>query len=178
MKHYAKLLSKFGPVRSFDYPSLAAGKKRPDPPAKLLESHRAELDAGRKIHGPRVVLVGKSMGGRMGCHLALEEDVLGVICLGYPLKGMGQAGKLRDQVLLDLPRPACFVQGTRDSLCPLDLMRETLKKRKAVSHLHIVQSGDHSLKATKTYLRTEGLTVEEQEAETMLAISAFLDTLD
>ena len=177
MKHYAQLLSKFGPVRSFDYPYMAAGKKRPDPAAKLIEAHRAELNAGRKIHGSRAILIGKSMGGRIGCHVALQEDVLGVVCLGYPLKGMGAAGKLRDQVLLDLEKPACFVQGTRDSLCPLDLLKDVLKRRTAPSHLHVVESGDHSLTPTKTYLKTEGLTLEQQEAETMQAISAFLETL-
>lgn len=177
MKRYAKLLEEFGPVRSFDYPYMSAGKKRPDPAPKLLEAHKRELDAGRKIHGNDVVLVGKSMGGRMGCHLALEEDVLGVICLGYPLVGMGKSGKLRDQVLLDLDKPACFVQGTRDTLCPLELLEDVLTRRSAPSHLHVVQTGNHSLEPTKTHLKSTGITAQEVEAESMKAIGQFLVSL-
>ena len=92
MKHYKRLLGRFGPVMAFDYPYMKEGRKRPDQMPKLLQAHGAALAKGRKKHGERVILVGKSMGGRMGCHLALEEEVLGVICLGYPLKGMGKAG--------------------------------------------------------------------------------------
>lgn len=177
MKRYAQYLSKFGHVRSFDYPYMKAGKKRPDSLQKLIEAHRAELLAGKKQWGPHVVLAGKSMGGRIGCHLALEEEVLGVLCFGYPLKGMGKGGALRDQVLFDLKIPACFVQGTRDSLCPLDLMKATLEKRRGRSALHVVETGDHSLVPTRTFLKEAGITQEEQETETMSAVEKFLASL-
>lgn len=177
MKHYAKMLSKFGKVRSFDYPYMKEGRKRPDRAAKLLEAHGRELAQGKKKYGQRVVLAGKSMGGRMGCHLALEQDVSGVLCLGYPLKGMGKNAPLRDQVLLDLSVPACFVQGTRDSLCPLELLKKTLRQRKAPSTLHVVESGNHSLEPTKTYLKESGLTAADLEAETMAAVEDFLRSL-
>lgn len=177
MRRYAQYLSKFGQVRSFDYPYMREGKKRPDPASKLIEAHRSELRAGKIEWGPNVVLCGKSMGGRIGCHLALEEEVLGVLCFGYPLKGMGKSAALRDQVLYDLKVPACFVQGTRDSLCPLDLMKATLEKRQGRSELHVVQTGDHSLEPTKTYLKEAGITREEQEEETMGAVEKFLASL-
>jgi predicted alpha/beta-hydrolase family hydrolase len=51
------------------------------------------------------------MGGRVGCHLALEEKVEAVVCLGYPLCGGGDASKLRDQVLLDLKTPTSLCKG-------------------------------------------------------------------
>jgi predicted alpha/beta-hydrolase family hydrolase len=113
----------------------------------------------------------------MGCHLALEEAVLGVLCFGYPLRGMGKSGTLRDQVLLDLKVPACFLQGTRDSLCPLPLLKATLEKRAARSTLHIVESGDHSLEPTKTHLKLAGITQAGQELETMGAVEKFLASL-
>jgi uncharacterized protein len=175
MQHYAKLLSQFGQVRSFDYPYMREGKKRPDPAPKLLATHREELHSGIQKLGPRVVLAGKSMGGRMSCHLALQEEVLGVICFGYPLQAMG-SGTLRDQVLRDLQVPACFIQGTRDALCPLDLLQTVLEKRSAPSFLHVVQTGDHSLTPTKGYLKAAGITLEDQEAATMTAIGTFLST--
>ena len=177
MKHYASLLERFGPVESFDYAYMAAGKKRPDPMNRLLERHREALQEGRVQHGNNVILAGKSMGGRMGCHLALTEQVSGVLCLGYPLKGMGVAGKLRDQVLMDLRVPVCFIQGTRDKLCPLELMEATLKKRSAPSTLHIVESGDHSLEPTKTYLKQNSLQVADLEAASMAVVAEFLKTL-
>ena len=62
------------------------------------------------------------MGGRIGCHVSLEEKVDGLVCLGYPLCAMGDRTKLRDEVLRALTAPILFVQGTRDSLCPLDLL--------------------------------------------------------
>lgn len=177
MKRYSEHLSKFGQVRSFDYPYMKAGKKRPDPAPQLIAAHRAELAAGKKEWGPCVVLAGKSMGGRIGCHVALEEEVLGLICFGYPLKGTGKSAALRDQVLFDLSAPACFVQGTRDPLCPLALMQKTLEKRLGRSTLHIVETGDHSLEPTKTYLREAGLSQAALELETMHAVEKFLATL-
>jgi len=176
MQHYTKLLSQFGHVRSFDYPYMKEGKKRPDPAPKLLAAHREELHAGIQEWGPRVVLAGKSMGGRMSCHLALEEDVLGVICFGYPLKAMG-SGALRDQVLRDLKSPVCFIQGTRDTLCPLDLLETVLEQRTSPSVLHVVPTGDHSLQPTKGHLKKTGTTLHDQETATMAAVQAFLTTL-
>ena len=62
------------------------------------------------------------MGGRIGCHVSLEEKVDGLVCLGYPLCAMGDRTKLRDEILRALTTPIRFVQGTRDALCPLDLL--------------------------------------------------------
>lgn len=118
------------------------------------------------------------MGGRMSCHLALTETVSGVLCFGYPLVGMGSAGKIRDQVLIDLKVPACFIQGTRDKLCPLDLMEATLKQRTAPSTLHIVESGDHSLEPTKTYLKQNSLQVTDLEAASIAIVAEFLQALN
>lgn len=177
MKRYSDLLSQFGHVQSFDYPYMKEGRKRPDPSPRLLKAHRDELTFGKEKHGKRVVLAGKSMGGRMGCHLALEEEVLGVICFGYPLMGMSKGQKLRDQVLYDLQVPACFVQGTRDNLCPLELLRPILRKRARESLLHVVETGNHSLEPTKSYLRQAGITLQQQQAETMAFVGKFLKTL-
>src|SRR5688500_1239922 len=111
MQRFAALLAELGPLRCFDYPYMRAGKKLPDPLPKLVSAHRAELASFRAELGtpqPKLLLAGKSMGGRVGCHAALEEPELGgVVCFGYPLRG--QSGKLRDAVLLELRRPVLFV---------------------------------------------------------------------
>ena len=106
-----------GDVVAFDYPYMRAGRKAPDRLPVLIDAHRAVLaKAQARAKGP-VFLIGKSMGGRVGCHLALEEPVAGVICLGYPLQS-GATGAMRDEVLLALRTPILFVQGSRDALCP------------------------------------------------------------
>ncbi len=115
------------------------------------------------------------MGGRVGCHVALEEKVDRVICLGYPLKGMGKKASLRDEVLLALATPILFVQGTRDSLCPLDLLDTVRKKMKANNVLFVVESGNHSLQATKTHLRETGRTQDDIDTDIVGAIEAFVD---
>jgi predicted alpha/beta-hydrolase family hydrolase len=95
------------------------------------------------------------MGGRIGCHVSLEEKVSGIICLGYPLCAMGDQTKLRDQVLRDLRTPILFVQGTRDLLCPLDLLEQVRAKMTAPNLLHVVEGGDHSLNVRKKDLGIE-----------------------
>jgi hypothetical protein len=68
MLRWAELLTTIGNVAAFDYPYLAEGRKRPDPLPKLIEAHRAALEKARQSHAGPVVLIGKSMGGRVGCH--------------------------------------------------------------------------------------------------------------
>ena len=128
----------------------------------------------RKIHDGSAVLIGKSMGGRIGCHLALEEEVTAVICLGYPLCGAGNPGKMRDAVLLESTQPILFVQGTRDSLCPLDLLESVRQKMKAPNQLYVVEGGDHSLMVTKGQLKTNGETQDNVETRILEKIQEFV----
>ena len=107
-----------GAVETFDYSYMEQGRRRPNPLPELIAAHRRALADARRDNTPPVFLIGKSMGGRIGCHVALEEPVAGVVCLGYPLCGGGDPTKLRDKVLRELQTPILFVQGTRDSLCP------------------------------------------------------------
>lgn len=171
MEHWAELLDQIGTVTRFDYPYMAAGKKRPDRHPVLLESHRRALHA---LEGP-VLLVGKSMGGRIGCHLALEEPVLGSVCLGFPL--VSASGKLRNEVLEAQTRPVFFVQGTRDKLCPLDTLAEVRPRMSVENGLHVVETGDHSLRCKKRYLKAEGRTQEEMDADALAAIKAWVDAV-
>src|SRR6266513_6027185 len=140
---------------------MIQGRRRPDPLPKLIATHRKALTALRaKTSGP-IFLIGKSMGGRIGCHVALEEEVSGLICLGYPLCGGGDRTKLRDKVLRELQTPILFIQGTRDPLCPLDLLEEVRSQMKAPNFLHLVKDGDHSLRLTKRGLQAAGETQED-----------------
>ena len=166
-----------GEVRTFDYPYMRAGKRRsPDRLPVLIDAHRAELAELRATAVGPVFLIGKSMGGRIGCHLALEEPVAGLVCLGYPLKS-GSTGALRDQVLLALQTPVLFVQGTRDPLCPLDLLAEVRARMSAPSTLLIVDGGDHSLAVSATARKARGETQADSDARVLEAIRSFCDNL-
>ena len=85
MQRWAGYLSRFGEVQTFDYPYMAAGRRAPDRLPKLLARHAEVLDHARADHAGPVVLAGKSMGSRVGCHLANQVAVDALICLGYPL---------------------------------------------------------------------------------------------
>jgi predicted alpha/beta-hydrolase family hydrolase len=174
MRTFARLLSSIGPVQAFDYSYAVEGRKRPDPLPKLIEAHRAALAGLSAKHDGPIVLAGKSMGGRVGCHVALVEKVQAVICFGYPLCGAGDRSKLRDQVLLELKVPILFLQGTRDPLCPLELLEAVRKRMGAPSTLHVVDEGDHSLMVAKATLKTRGSTQEEADEGVRATIARFV----
>ena len=175
MQNWKQRLSKIGIVETFDYDYMRAGRKRPDPLPQLVAAHRKALDAAREKHPPdSIFLIGKSMGGRIGCHVSLEEKVDGLVCLGYPLCAMGDRTKLRDEVLRALTTPILFVQGTRDALCPLDLLERVREEMKTPNNLHVVEGGDHSLRVPKRQLQTTGETQEDMDQRIFQAVTAFV----
>jgi uncharacterized protein len=176
MQRWANRLSALGIVSTLDYPYMIERRKRPDPLPKLIAAHREALARVRQMHNEPVVLIGKSMGGRVGCHLALEADVACIVCLGYPLCRAGDATRLRDQVLRALTTPVLFVQGTRDSLCPLNLLEKVRNEMKAVNQLYVVEGGDHSLLVTKTRLKASGVTQDAIDERILEAIRGFVAT--
>jgi predicted alpha/beta-hydrolase family hydrolase len=178
MKRWKKRLATIGPVATFDYPYMRDGRKSPDRQEKLVEAHRLELAKLRRKHPDRrVLLVGKSMGSRIGCHVANDERVDALVCLGYPLVSPSDASKLRDEVLLSLRTPILFVQGTRDPLAPLALLEKTLARMKAPHALHVVESGNHSLEITAKHARESGSSQDAVEQAISARIELFLTDL-
>jgi predicted alpha/beta-hydrolase family hydrolase len=176
MRAWRERLSSLGEVQTFDYSYMRATKRRsPDRLPVLIEAHRTALAALRATAAGPLFLIGKSMGGRIGCHVALEEPVAGLVCLGYPLKS-GSTGALRDQVLLALQTPVLFVQGTRDPLCPLDLLAGVRARMTAPSTLVIVDGGDHSLAVSATVRKARGETQADSDARVLEAIRGFCVT--
>jgi uncharacterized protein len=171
MSTWKELLSHIAPVLTFDYPYREAGSSRPDPLPTLIKRHSEALRWGKSQYGEHAILIGKSMGGRVGCHVAAHESCLAAICLGYPLRG--QSGKLRDQALIELPVPALLVQGTRDALCNLEELQGVLAQRVVRSELLVVESGDHSLIPTRKYLKQHNLTDQAVRQTVCNAISRF-----
>ncbi|HEY5958027.1 MAG TPA: alpha/beta family hydrolase, partial [Polyangiaceae bacterium] len=135
-------------------------------------------DRVRAGHPGPLVFVGKSMGGRVGCHLANELGENGptaLVCLGYPL--VGQKGAMRDAVLLDLLTPILFVQGTRDSLCPSDRLAAVRASMSVKNELHLVEGGDHSLRVSARGLAARGSTQADVDEEVMRRIEEFIASI-
>ncbi len=178
MQKWKVRLSEIGNVETFDYDYMRESRKRPDPLPKLIAAHRKALNQARERHpAGSTILIGKSMGGRIGCHVSLEEKVEALICLGYPLCAMGDRTKLRDEVLRVLNTPILFVQGTRDPLCPLDLLEQVRAEMKASNFLHIVEGGDHSFRVPKRQLELKSETQEDVDRKILETIAGFVDQL-
>ncbi|BFM16957.1 hypothetical protein R50073_31400 [Maricurvus nonylphenolicus] len=135
-----------GVVR-FEFPYMVErrenGKKRP--PNKqdvLLETWREVI---AELGGPnKLIIGGKSMGGRMASLIADEQQVAGLVCLGYPFHPPGKPEKLRTEHLQDLQTPSLIVQGTRDKLGDLEEV-EGYDLSSAIELLWL-EDGDHDLK--------------------------------
>lgn len=174
MQRWALHLATLGTVRALDYPYMQQGRRRPDPLPTLISAHKEALDAAAAVHPGPLVLAGKSMGGRVGCHVALDSNVAAVIAFGYPLLSSGKLHRVRDEVLKELRLPILFVQGSRDPLCPLELLDSVRGKMTAPNELYVVGSGDHSLKVSKAWLRENHSTEPEVEGGILAAVAGFL----
>jgi uncharacterized protein len=181
MRAWATRLGAIGDVVAFDYRYQAAGRRYPDRMPVLIETHREALAAARQTHpGQRAILIGKSMGSRIGCHLSLEalpknpseSSIDALVCLGYPLRGA--RGQLRDEVLLTLRTRILFVQGTRDPLGPLPELEEVRRRMTAPNALFIVAGGDHSLRLPGKAGKEGSPAQDESDARVLAAIRDFL----
>jgi predicted alpha/beta-hydrolase family hydrolase len=171
-------LSTIAPTQSFDYRYMREHRRAPDPLPKLVGTHREALASALIEHPGPAVLAGKSMGSRVGCHVALEDPaVRALVCFGYPLAAAGKRKSIRDEVLLALKVPILFVQGTRDPLGPLELLEGVRAKMRVESHLHLVEGGDHSLMVSATRLKASGETQADSDERVLSAVKSFLANL-
>ena len=156
------------PSLRFQYPYRSAGKRAPDRPAVLFEATRtaaAELARRTKLPPERLVLGGRSMGGRycsMVAARAMPKDVeepvpcLGLLLLGYPLHAAGKPEKERSDHFPRLTAPVLFVSGTKDSLASKPALVKAARKLKGARTFHWIETGDHGFKP----LKSSGLTVD------------------
>lgn len=157
MAHVARGLARAGfPVLRFRYPYMerAAREGRRFPPdrAPQLElAHRAALDALRaRLPRHRILFAGKSMGGRIASHLAAGGvECAGLVYYGYPLHPHKQPERLRSAHFGRITAPSLFLQGTRDGLCDLELLRRELGTYAAPHELVVIDGGDHSFAVPK-----------------------------
>jgi predicted alpha/beta-hydrolase family hydrolase len=154
---------------TFDYPYAEAGRRVPDRLPVLLECHRAAVSRLRD-YTDRIVLAGKSMGGRVASHLAAEgEPCAALVFYGYPLVAPSRGTVRSTDHLETIPAPMLFLTGSRDRLAPLDVLRPTVARIRRAT-LEVVDEGDHSFNVPK---RT-GLSPAEVMADLVARTAAWL----
>ena len=135
----------------FDYMERRA--KRPDPPAVATAKVRAAVfEAAREAPGLALVAGGKSFGGRMTSTAQAEAplpQVRGLVFLGFPLHPPGKPGTVRAEHLERVAVPMLFLQGTRDELAQLDLLRPVVAALAPRATLSLVEAGNHSFAVPK-----------------------------
>lgn len=163
------------PVLRFRYPYMerAAREGRRFPPDRrpaLEAAHLAALaELRRRFPDARVLLAGKSLGGRISSLLAAEGVACeGLVFLGYPLHPQGKPERLRSEHFPACLQPALFLQGTRDKLCDLALLAESLELYGGQARLHVVEGADHGFEVLKRSGRTNAEVLDEL-AEVILA---------
>jgi uncharacterized protein len=154
----------------YQFPYTESGGRRPDPPGVLLATVRAAVARARELL-PSLELFagGKSLGGRMTSHAAAErqlDNVAGLIFLGFPLHRPKSPAIERAEHLARVGLPMLFLQGTRDDLADLTLVREVCAGLGDRVTLHVVEGADHSFGVLKRSGRT-GPEVLEELADTI-----------
>lgn len=132
----------------YEFPYMAAGRKRPDTPAVLHAAVRgAVAEAAQRMPGLPLFAGGKSFGGRMTSQAQSLEPlpgVRGLVFLGFPLHPPGKPGAERAKHLADVKVPMLFLQGSRDELAQLDLLRPAVAGLGERALLHVLEGADHS----------------------------------
>ncbi|MCL7927613.1 MAG: dienelactone hydrolase family protein [marine benthic group bacterium] len=149
----------------FEFPYMAAGRKRPDRAAVLVDSVRGAVrDAGVTAPDLPLFAGGKSLGGRMTSTAAAEAPlpgVQGIVFLGFPLHRPGDDSDARADHLSRVEVPMLFLQGTRDRLAEIDRIRRVCAALGPRSALHVVDGADHGFSVPKRSGRTDERVREE-----------------
>lgn len=159
MKALSKALAEnqIGTLR-FNFAYMEKGKGRPDPPAIAEKTvQRAIIKASELYPKTRLIAGGKSFGGRMTSNLVSKTtipDLKGLVFFGFPLHPAGKPSTDRAAHLKNVNIPMLFLQGTRDALAELDLIKQTTQSLPA-AELILFQGADHSFAVGKKDLIPE-----------------------
>lgn len=139
----------------FNFPYMENGKKVPDTKPVCIATIAAALEKAGKL-APKLPLFagGKSFGGRMTSTAASEgvlSNLQGIIFFGFPLHAPGKTSSERAEHLFKVKEPMFFLQGTRDALASMELMKPLCKKLGKKAELFIIEGADHSFHCPKEY---------------------------
>lgn len=184
LSRMAELIASKGvTVHRFDFPYMAAradgGPRRPPPRAETLVSdycHAVAQCRARIGEQSRLLIGGKSMGGRVAClaaaDIACAHSIAGIVVIGYPLAPPRQTGGNRGRIIQQLAIPTLIVQGTRDpfggraAFGALDLPVNV--------QMRWTEDGDHDLKPR----RLTGITHVAALEEAACAIAEFCERIE
>lgn len=149
----------------FQFPYMEKGRRSPDGRGVLLACVRAAIArAGAEAGDLPLLAGGKSMGGRM-CSLAAAQEALprvrGLVFFGFPLHAAGRPSAQRGEHLEQVGLPLLFLQGTRDKLAELELLRPLCAGLGPRATLHVVEGGDHSFHVLKRSGRSDADALDE-----------------
>jgi uncharacterized protein len=158
----------------YQFPYMEKGSKRPDPPALAQATVRAAVaEAAKACAGLPLIAGGKSFGGRMTSQAQAKaplDSVKGLVFFGFPLHPAGKPSSDRAAHVADVKIPMLFLQGTRDALADLSLLKPVVKGLSNKATLHLAEGADHSFHV----LKSSGRNDREVLAEILDAFVAWL----
>lgn len=162
----------------YQFPYMEKRTKRPDSESVLTDTVKAAIATAKKQAGNLPIFAGgKSMGGRMTSITAAKEPldgVRGLVYFGFPLHAAGRPGMERGQHLAEVPIPMLFLQGSRDALAELKLLKSLCAKLGKRAELFIIDGGDHSFHMLKSSKKSDEQVLDElvsKAAEWMSAVN-------
>jgi predicted alpha/beta-hydrolase family hydrolase len=159
----------------YQFPYIEKGLRRPDPPAILTSTVRSAVAVANKhAKGLPLFAGGKSLGGRMTSLAAATESleqVRGLVFLGFPLHAAGRPSSDRGQHLAGIKLPMLFLQGSRDPLADLEVLKPLCSRLGKRAEMLIVEGGDHSFHM----LKSSGRSDDEVLENVALKISSWID---
>jgi len=149
----------------YQFPYMEEQRRVPDAPGVLMATVVAAVRrAAEAAPGLPLMAGGKSMGGRMTSQAAAQhplDGVRGIVFFGFPLHPPKRPGTKRADHLAKVTIPMLFLQGTRDALADLTLMRPVCAKLGSRATLHVLETADHSFHVLKSSGRTDEQVLRE-----------------
>jgi hypothetical protein len=154
----------------YQFPYMEQRRRSPDSPAVATATVAAAVRAATQA-APNLPLIagGKSFGGRMTSHAAsqgLVEGVRGLVFFGFPLHPPNKPGTKRAEHLAKVPVPMLFLQGTRDTLADLKLLKPICEALGSRATLHIIETADHSFHVLKSSGKDDAAVLRELAQQT------------
>lgn len=153
MHQLAEAIAKLGITTiRFNFPYMEKGRKAPGSPKDAIYAWKAMIEeTTSKFPNAKILMSGKSYGGRMGSHLLADEGdlpVTGIIYYGFPLHAPGRDSKDRAAHLAGVNQPQLFIQGTKDKLANFEMINEVVNVL-SKAEIHEIEDGDHSFNVPK-----------------------------
>src|SRR6266404_3241454 len=149
----------------YQFPYMEQRRRAPDSPSVAMAAVASAVRAAAKAAAGLPLLAGgKSFGGRMSSQAAsqgLLEGVRGLVFFGFPLHPPNKPSTKRAEHLEKVKIPMLFLQGTRDTLADLKLMKPLCSSLGSRAELHVIETADHSFHVLKSTGRSDAEVLHE-----------------